>query len=97
LFPMSIWDQNVKLIVPRASSSKTLGINPIMLALNRDKLTHFQTIKAFQKTRKLIIQQGMQQQVAQLNEKFATSKPLNSATQVVKNPHVLKMRPLRHH
>ena len=66
----------------------------MLLALNEEKLTPFQTMKAFQKTRRLIIQQGMQPRMAQFKDNIASSKRLSSAalSKVEKNPHVLKMR-----
>ena len=54
---MPIWQQNVQIIVPAKPPSQAYKQekSPFLLALNMGKLTPFQTMKAFEKTRKLII------------------------------------------
>lgn len=61
LFPMPIWQQNVQIIVPSRPPHQmhSQEKSPFLLALNQRKLTPFQTLKAYEKTRKLIIQQGI--------------------------------------
>ena len=61
LFPMPIWQQNVQIIVPARPPHQMYSQekSPFLLALNQGKLTPFQTMKAYEKTRKLIIQQGI--------------------------------------
>ena len=61
LFPIPTWQRKVSVLIPKATpqNANIMRSSPFLLALNKDKLTPFQEVKAFQKTRKLMLQQGI--------------------------------------
>lgn len=67
--------------------------SPFLLALNQQKLTPFQTVRAFQKTRRLIIDQGVHKSAIKLNTDFSKQIiPASASEKVLKNPNILKLR-----
>ena len=49
-----------------------MASSPFLLALNQEKLTPFQTIKGFQKTKRLMIDHGLNSKTVNLNNKICT-------------------------
>ena len=57
LFPAPVWQKNVQVLVPKQSLVRTgTTASPFLLALDKKKLTNFQSMKAFSKTKKLMIE-----------------------------------------
>ena len=69
LFPIPSWSHKVRIMHPSAYSTETgmfsvkrgdIVTNALLLALDDKSLTPYQSLKAFQKTKRLLIDQGIE-------------------------------------
>lgn len=94
LFPIPTWQRKVEVLIPKATPQNTniMQSSPFLLAMNKDKLTPFQEVKAFQKTRKLMLQQGISLAQQKINQKISSKKLIgrNEKTQM-RNQQIMRL------